>query len=426
MPRTTAGTVPKLQHHRATGQARVLIAGRHYYCGRWGSKESIARYHRLLAEYFNGNGAAPVLEGKPAGQEPAAHEGTVHAVTVSPRGVQVSAGPPQDDLRICVCDIAARYLLHAETYYRDVRGRKTSSYDGARMAVRALEPYFDVPATEFGPLRLQSMRALLVEQGRPRVTCNRIVKAVRRLFKWSASQELIPVSVSNALATVDPLLAYRTTAPELPPVRPVPDDVLEATIAHLPKVVADMARLHRLTGARPSELCSMRPADIDRSDAEVWEYRPVHHKTSWRGEERVIHIGPKAQAILEPYLERAANAFCFSPRESEEARHKEQRASRKSRVQPSQQNRRKKNPKRPAGDHYTRDSYRRAVQRAAEAAGVHKWFPNQLRHSAGTEIRKLFGIEASQTRLGHKSLDVTQVYAERNLKLSRDVARQIG
>lgn len=426
MPRTTAGTVPKLQHHRATRQARVKIAGRDYYCGRWGSKESIAKYHRLLAEYFNGNGAAPVLEGKPAGREPDHLNGAVQAVTVSPRGVHVSTSQADTGLRLCVCDIAARYLLHAETYYRDIRGRKTSSYDGARMAVRALEPYFDVPAVEFGPLRLQSMRALLVEQGRPRVTCNRIVKAVRRLFKWAASQELIPVATSDALATVDPLLAYRTPAPELPPVKPVSDEVLAATIAHLPKVVADMARLHRLTGARPSELCSMRPCDIDRSDADVWAYCPATHKTAWRGEERVIHIGPKAQAILEPYLKRAADAFCFSPRESEEARHKEQRANRKSPVQPSQRNRRSKNPKRPAGDCYTRDSYRRAVQRAAEAAGVHKWFPNQLRHTAGTEIRKLFGMEASQTRLGHKSLDVTQVYAERNLKLSRDVARQIG
>ena len=426
MPRTTAGTVPKLQHHRATGQARVKIAGRDYYCGRWGSKEATAKYHRLIAEFLNGNGAAPIREGTPGGDSSVSLGDAVQAVTVSPRGVQATTAPPTADLRLCVCDIAARYLLHAETYYRDVRGRKTSSYDGARMAVRALEPYFDVPAVEFGPLRLQSMLALLVEQRRPRVTCNRIVKAVRRLFKWAASQELISVATSDALATVDPLLAYRTTAPELPPVRPVPDDVLEATIAHLPKVVADMARLHRLTGARPSELCSMRPCDIDQSDAEVWEYRPLHHKTAWRGEERVIHIGPKAQAILKPYLERAADAFCFSPRESEEARHKEQRASRKSPVQPSQRNRRKKNPKRPASDCYTRDSYRRAIQRAAAAAGVHQWFPNQLRHSAGTEIRKLFGIEASQTRLGHKSLDVTQVYAERNLKLSRDVAHRIG
>lgn len=426
MPRAKAGTVPQLQHHRATGQARVKIAGRDYYCGRWGSKDSIAKYHRLLAEYFNSHGAPPVLEGRPVAAPPTPHVETVETVTVGPQGVEANTRPQGGDLRICVCDIAARYLLHADTYYRDIRGRKTSSYDGARMAIRALEPYFDVPAVEFGPLRLQSMRALLVEQGRPRVTCNRVVKAVRRLFKWAASQELLPVAVSDARATVDPLLAHRTTAPEWPPVRPVPDDVLEATIAHLPTVVADMARLHRLTGARPSELCSMRPCEIDQSDAEVWEYRPVDHKTAWRGEERVIHIGPKAQAILEPYLKRPADAFCFSPRESEAARHKQQRASRKSPVQPSQRNRRKKNPKRPAGDRYTRDSYRRAIQRAAEAAGVQKWFPNQLRHTAGTEIRKLFGIEASQTRLGHKSPDVTQVYAERNLKLSRHVAREIG
>jgi hypothetical protein len=60
MPRTRAGTVPKLQHHKATGQARVKIGGRDYYCGRWGSKESIGRYHRLLAEYFNGHGAPPI------------------------------------------------------------------------------------------------------------------------------------------------------------------------------------------------------------------------------------------------------------------------------------------------------------------------------------------------------------------------------
>jgi integrase len=426
MPRTRAGTVPKLQHHKATGQARVTIAGRDYYCGRWGTKAAIGRYHRLLAEFFNGNGALPITEGRAAAPLATADQDGVHVVNVSPSGVNVAAVPQQADLAVCVCDIAARYLLHAETYYRDVRGHKTSSYDGVRMAIRALEPYFDIPATEFGPLRLQSMRALLVEQGRPRVTCNRVVKAVRRLFKWAASQELIPVSVSDALATVDPLRAHRTTAPELPPVKPVSDEVLEATIAHLPKVVADMARLHRLTGARPSELCSMRPCDIDRSDEEVWAYRPFTHKTAWRGEERVIHIGPKAQAILEPYLHRPADAFCFSPRESEAARHREQRARRKSPVQPSQRGRRSKNPKRPAGDCYTRDSYRRAIERAAKAAGVPAWFPNQLRHSAATEIRAIFGIEASSTRLGHKSLDVTQVYAERNLKLSRDVARQIG
>jgi len=429
MPRTRAGTVPKLQHHKATGQARVTIAGRDYYCGRWGSNAAIAKYHRLLGEYFNANGARPAAEGASSPPSGSSRDdettGGVNAINGGPARVHVETSRDSEPA-LCVCDLAARYLLHCENYYRDVHGRVTSSYDGARMAIRALEPFFELPAVQFGPLRLQSLRALLVNQGRPRVTCNRIVKTVRRLFKWAASQELIPVAVSDALATVDPLRANRTTAPELPPVKPVPDEVLEATIAHLPKVVADMARLHRLTGARPGELCSMRPCDIDRSDDDVWAYRPVTHKTAWRGEQRVIHIGPKAQAILKPYLHRAAQAFCFSPRESEVARRMEQRARRKSPVQPSQRNRRSRKPRRTAGDSYTRDSYRRAIERAAKAAGVGHWFPNQLRHSAATEIRAMFGIEASSTRLGHKSLDVTQVYAERNLKLSRDVARQIG
>ena len=51
--------------------------------------------------------------------------------------MRVSTVQRNDEQGLCVCDIAARYRLHAEMYYRDARGRKTSSYDGARMAVRA-------------------------------------------------------------------------------------------------------------------------------------------------------------------------------------------------------------------------------------------------------------------------------------------------
>ena len=94
MPRTKAGTVPKLQHHKATGQARVTIAGRDYYCGRWGSKDSIA-------EYFNGHGAPPVLEGKSAASPPTSHVETVETVTVGPQGVEVNTRPQGGDLRIC-------------------------------------------------------------------------------------------------------------------------------------------------------------------------------------------------------------------------------------------------------------------------------------------------------------------------------------
>jgi site-specific recombinase XerC len=56
----------------------------------------------------------------------------------------------------------------------------------------------------------------------------------------------------------------------------------------------------------------------------------------------------------------------------------------------------------------------------------HHWFPNQLRHTAGTEIRRRFGLEAAQTVLGHSKADVTQVYAERDFAKAANVARLIG
>jgi len=56
----------------------------------------------------------------------------------------------------------------------------------------------------------------------------------------------------------------------------------------------------------------------------------------------------------------------------------------------------------------------------------HRWNPNQLRHSAGTEIRRRYGLEAAQNVLGHASADVTQVYAERDLKRAEQVMREVG
>ncbi len=49
-----------------------------------------------------------------------------------------------------------------------------------------------------------------------------------------------------------------------------------------------------------------------------------------------------------------------------------------------------------------------------------------MRHSAATEIRKQFGLEAAQTVLGHAKADVTQVYAERDAALAAEVMRKIG
>lgn len=38
----------------------------------------------------------------------------------------------------------------------------------------------------------------------------------------------------------------------------------------------------------------------------------------------------------------------------------------------------------------------------------------------------MFGLEAAQAALGHRSLDVTLIYAERDAALGKRVAEQIG
>jgi len=49
------------------------------------------------------------------------------------------------------------------------------------------------------------------------------------------------------------------------------------------------------------EIVALRPCDIDMSGP-VWAFRPAEHKTAYRGHERVVHFGPRAQQILRPFV----------------------------------------------------------------------------------------------------------------------------
>ena len=58
---------------------------------------------------------------------------------------------------------------------------------------------------------------------------------------------------------------------------------------------------------------------------------------------------------------------------------------------------------------------------------AHRWHPHQLRHLAGTEIRRRFGLEAAQVVLGHTSAEITDaVYAERDLVKAMEVMKAVG
>jgi len=401
MPHRTPRT-PKYRHYKPKNLAVVRIDGRDHYLGEFGSEASRERYDRLIAEWLS-NHRTLAPHQKP-GTAPG-HSSANHA---------------------SVAEVILAYWQFAQTYYVK-NGEPSGHLHTVRKALRMLRTlYARTPAADFGPLALRALQQKMIDDGNARSYISCVCGAIRRVFKWAASQELVPVTVYQALATVPGLKRGRTSARETDPIGPVDDRVVDATLEHLDPILADMVRFQRLTAARPSEVCLLQPEDLDRS-GEVWEYRPGAHKTEHHGRGRLILVGPRAQAVLTPYLLRPANAYCFSPREAVEKRHAERRTARRSPITPSQARRRRKTkPKRAPGPRYTPASYRQAIHRACDRARLQRWSPNQLRHSAGTEIRRKFGLEAAQVVLGHARADVTQLYAERDTELARRTMQQVG
>ncbi len=424
MPRLQP-SLPRYTKHRASGQAVVRLSGEDFYLGPHGTKVSHLEYDRQIAEWL--------ARGR--------------------RPLKVDDG--NSDLS--VVELLDAYRTHAETYYRK-DGKLTNEVNALISAAKVvISLYSRELASEFGPLKLQAVQQAMIRLGWGRKHINKQTGRIVRMFAWGVRQEMIPAGVAHALREVPGLHRGRTDAKESAPVLPVADSVVNATLEHLPPIVADMVRLQRLTGSRPEEICMLRPCDVDTSGP-VWAYRPESHKTQHHGRERVIFIGPKGQDVLRPYLLRDKASYCFCPEESEKKR---RQAAHERRMTPlsygnAPGSNRSTQPVRPAGDQYTTDSYRRAIHRACELAfkmptelrkapkgetaeqkggriaqarawrDQNTWSPNQLRHSAATEIRKRFGLEAAQVTLGHAAADVTQVYAERDLERAAAVMAQVG
>jgi integrase len=344
---------------------------------------------------------------------------------VAPHRVEVQDDPTDD---LTVSEVMLSYVRHVEQYYVLPSGQSTSQVALIKLALKVVRRLFgDTPAARFGPLALLACQAEFVTQGLARSEVNRRVRLVRQFIRWAVSRELVPGSLAHALEAVEPLRNGRSEAHETDPVRPVPDDLVDLTIPRLPQVVAAMVMVQRLTGMRPQEVVQITTGDIDRS-APVWEFKPKHHKNECRGKNRVVMIGPRAQSILEPWLRPdEPERPLFSPRDRMADLSIERRAARKSPLTPSQRARRP-NPdrSRPPKDRYTSCSYRRAIQRACDAAGIDQWSPNQLRHSAATKIRAHAGIDVASTVLGHASPDTTLIYAEKDLNLARETMARLG
>jgi integrase len=227
-----------------------------------------------------------------------------------------------DNKRISVAELLSAFEDHAARYYVDADGNQTKEVVVLKYAIKPVRKlYGETPAMEFGPLALKAVRQKLIEAELCRTLINRRIDAVKRAFKWAASEELIPVSVHESLRTLAGLRRGRTEAREAEPVGPVDDATVDATIPHLPHHVRAMVELMRHTGMRPAEVCSMTLNQIERGV--VWTYSPNQHKTAYHGKRRSIPFGPNARAVLAAFLAGRVlepNEPIFSPRRAREER----------------------------------------------------------------------------------------------------------
>lgn len=394
---------PKLCRHKPSDRAYSKWRGKRYYFGKWGSPEAQQAYEEFITDLKR------------------LHDDSGKWTT-------------------SVARLAVEFLKHSETFYRRADGSLTTEHGLFQQVLRILVRRFgNEPASAFGPKKLKVIQDELAERY-VRTVANRHLGRIKLVFGWGVANELVPAEVADALKYVQGLKAGRSRARESDPVEPVPVEVINQTLPHLPPILREAVKLQLKTGARPGEIINLRMCEIDRS-GEIWMYRPSEHKNAFRGKKRVIPIGPVGQAILSrASVGKDDSEFVFAP-ETRDGKQQD------------------------AGKPYTMAAYRRAITRACEQAfempaeltnrainravkGLdepqrskqkaklqeqaaawrdrHTWTPNQLRHTAATEIAKQKGLDAARTVLGHSEKSTTEIYAERDWSIAAAIAAEMG
>ena len=306
-----------------------------------------------------------------------------------------------------VADLCAAWDAHCREYYRGEASAENASLD-----VRAFRELFGQAAVaELTHADMLAFRDALIRSGVSRRTVNGRIWRVKYMLGWALDEALITATVKAELTQVKGVKRGRSAAPERPPVRPVDDATIDATVAKMMPNTADMVRVHRLTGMRPCELCALRWSLIDTSRT-PWVYRvPAYaNKNDWRGElgqPRVVCIGPKARAILERH--RGGGDVPFSPAQAMAEYLDARRAARATPIY----GKRKDAPHVPRvlGERWDSHAYGHTIRAACRKAGVAPWGANRLRHAFGTEVRRAFGLDAARAVLGHSTGGrVTDVY----------------
>jgi integrase len=326
--------VPKL--HKATGQAYVYYQGKTRYLGKYGTKEADEKYWAWRATL-----------GK---------------------------------------KVAESYLI-AELVERYGKENQLSANEGrhTKLLKEEMGAFLRSACDDFGPLAYREVRkALVAKGGRCARYVNSVMQTLQRMFRWGVSVQVVTISTYEALKTVPPLKNSEVKQQGKPRVA-VPRHIVEATLPFMHQHVQHMVQLQLATGARPSEILSIRVEHIDKDGPNgTWVYKPDQHKTSYRGKVRHLVFGSASQEIIRKQMELfpCPDGWLFPTLDRSERE-----------------------------GHYMPQSYHKAIRVAAKAAGLPHWSPYQLRHLRITEITRDHGLETAAAMAGHGGLQVTQGYS---------------
>jgi integrase len=410
--------LPSVFLHKRTGQSAVCLRAadgvrKMIYLGPHGSAEAKRRYREVIAAHLAGGVVAPTVKTL---RKPAASDWPT------------------------VGQLAASYLVHAERFYVDENGKPTGEVTHAAIAFRALLDLLRDKPTDRVTIRdLLDVRQSLVDlreqhehgrsapEGLSRRTINDRMHRMKRLFRWGVEQGSVPGAVWHELSAMRSLPKGRCGVHDNPPVAAVPWPQVERTLPFLTPTVRAAVELQWWCGARPAEVLNLTRRQLDMAGP-TWLYKLAKHKGSWRGKERIVALGPKAQAILRPLLSLAPDAPVFNARTAYEefaAAKREQRRTPPTKQMRMRDARRAK--AEPVAEFFTVDEYRRAIERACDKAGVERWSPHRLRHAAGTRVAISDGVEAARALLGHSDVATTRRYAAgADAVIAAGVAARLG
>jgi integrase len=369
---------PVYGFHATSGQARTTVNGKRVSLGVYDSPESKAAFQKIMADWD------------------AAH----------------AERKPTVNTELTLSRLAVLFLQHAEGEYRR-DGIPTGETANFRQALQNMNNLFHgVRVIDFGPKKLKQLQQALVNEGLAQQTINGRIRRIKQVLEWGVSEELVSVSVSQALKTVHGLRVGKTAAKGPDPKGPVSEAAVNAIKPHVTTPVWGLIQFMLFTGCRPSEAIALRWSEIDTTKP-VWTYCPQHHKTAHKGKRRIIVIGPQGQQVLNRLREMSRSDYVFDPQVGfEEFVRKAYGDKAKARK---------------VGDCYTKHGLNSAIRNACDNAKIPRWSPGQLRKTRATNARQQSDLETAQQVLGHSSKQTTERhYAEVDLSRAEANALQFG